>query len=346
MVDDPIGRARADEPAVLSVPARRHKRDARRKTNRKRALVIAAVAVALLVFAAAVWAYIDYRAMSNDLKLSAEVRKAVEQQLSPAPSPKEPVYLLILGLDKRPKEKYGRTDTILLARLDPKTKTVKLLSIPRDSRVPVEGHGLDKINAAGAYGGPALAIKTVKDFTGLLVNHYLEIDFQGFADVVNAMGGVRIDVDRSFDDINGANTGGVSNVTHIDKGYQKLNGQQSLTYVRARHPFADGDFTRMKHQQTFIAAVAKQSLSAANLPKLPSVARAASTNMKSDMSLGDLIALVSEFRGVGKDSIKSYTLPSHPAMIGGISYMLTDTANAKLLIGDFRNGRDSKVKPY
>ena len=118
---------------------------------------------------------------------------------------------------------------------------------------------MDKITHANVYGGPALAIQTVKDFTGLPINHYMEVDFEGFVKLVDIVGGVTVKLDRPINDKKGASSsGGVSNVTYIPAGKQTLNGQQALTFVRSRK-FLDGDFTRIKHQQQFMIALLKKA---------------------------------------------------------------------------------------
>ena len=131
----------------------------------------------------------------------------VESILTPIESPEEPVTILILGRDSLDTEgERGRADTIMLLYLDPTELTGSLLSIPRDTLVEIPGHGEDKINAAYAYGGEELMIKTIQDLIGAEINHYVTLDFQGFINLVDAMGGVDITIDRPLvDPKSGAN---------------------------------------------------------------------------------------------------------------------------------------------
>ncbi len=138
----------------------------------------------------------------------------------------------------------GRTDTIMIAHTGSKKTT--LLSLPRDTYVPIDGHGRNKLNAAFAFGGASLLVRTVEQITGLHIDHYAEIGFAGFASMVDAVGGVRICVAQA---INDGNAG-----LNIPAGCQQLNGAEALGYVRSRK-FATGDLERVQHQRQFLAAL-------------------------------------------------------------------------------------------
>jgi LCP family protein required for cell wall assembly len=158
----------------------------------------------------------------------------------------EPQTILILGSDKRPEEDTGRSDTAILLRVDPDREAIGLLSIPRDLRVNIPRHGVDKFNAAYSIGGPTLTLETVKVLTGLDINHVVNINFTGFADAVNALDCVYIDVDRSYFI---PPESGIAEID-IDAGYQRLCGLKALQYVRFRHE--DNDLVRSARQQDFL----------------------------------------------------------------------------------------------
>lgn len=280
------------------------------------------------------------RALAPEPSVDATRARQAVDPIEPAADKdkQEPVYILILGEDRRPGQKRARSDTILIARVDPDTQKVSMLSIPRDTRVRVPGHGMDKITHANAYGGPALTIETVKDFTGLPINHYMEVDFEGFTRVVDLVGGVTVKLDRAINDKKGASSsGGVSNVTYIPAGKQTLNGQQALTFVRSRQ-FADGDFTRIKHQQQFLTALIKKATSAKNLPKLPSIAEQSAGNVDTDMTIPELLAMATAFKGMTSKDIEAYTAPGKPGRIGGVSYVLPNEKKAAELFRQFAEG--------
>jgi polyisoprenyl-teichoic acid--peptidoglycan teichoic acid transferase len=170
--------------------------------------------------------------------------------------PGAPQTLLILGSDKRPTHNregaYGaRSDTIILVRLDPSKKATAIMSLPRDLKVQIPGHGTDRINAAYDIGGPRLTLRTVKRLTGLSINHVINIDFGGFYEGVNALGCVYADVDRRYYN----NTAAYAYI-NIPAGYQRMCGRQALQYVRYRHE--DTDLVRSARQQDFLRQAKQQ----------------------------------------------------------------------------------------
>jgi LCP family protein required for cell wall assembly len=170
---------------------------------------------------------------------------------------------MILGSDRRPKiNKEGalpgaRSDTIILMRLDPDKKAIALMSLPRDLKVRIPGHGTDKINAAYEIGGPKLTLRTVKRLTGLPINHVINVDFRGFWAAVDAIGCVYADIDRRYYNNSAAYT-----YINVESGYQKLCGRKALQYVRFRHE--DNDLVRSARQQDFLRQ-AKQQVGASAL---------------------------------------------------------------------------------
>jgi LCP family protein required for cell wall assembly len=166
----------------------------------------------------------------------------------------KPQTILLIGSDKRAKgardfEAGARSDTLILVRMDPGKKRTALLSLPRDLKVDIPGHGTAKLNAAYSYGGPKLTLRTVKELTGLTVNHVINVDFKGFRAGVDSIGCVFIDVDRHYFN---NNVGVAQPYATIDvpQGYQKVCGQDALDYVRYRHE--DTDIVRGARQQDFL----------------------------------------------------------------------------------------------
>ena len=166
----------------------------------------------------------------------------------------EPQTILILGSDKRAGtgEKFGRSDTTMLLRVDPEKEFLSLLSLPRDLTVEIPGYGPDKLNAAYSAGGPQLTLKTVKQLLGLDVNHIVNVDFEGFYDAINAIGCVYIDVDRHYFNPQGGEYDDID----IEAGYTKLCGYRALDYVRYRHN--DNDLVRGARQQAFVREARQQ----------------------------------------------------------------------------------------
>jgi LCP family protein required for cell wall assembly len=162
--------------------------------------------------------------------------------------------IMILGSDKRNQEisgKYGLSDTTMLLRLDPDRNAIALLSLPRDLKVDIPGYGTSKLNDAYAYGGPKLTLQTVKQLTGLPINHLVNVDFTGFARAVNAIGCVYVDVDQRYFHQNGPYSSESDYAEiNLQPGYQALCGFDALSFVRYRH--TDNDIVRAARQQAFL----------------------------------------------------------------------------------------------
>ena len=172
-----------------------------------------------------------------------------------------PQTVLIIGSDKRARTAQDarlglevNSDTMILVRLDPSEKATALMSLPRDLKVRIPGHGTDKLNAAYALGGPRLTLETVKQLTGLRINHVINVDFGGFRKAVDAIGCVYVDIDRRY--FNAQTGPGGFAAIDIQPGYQRLCGEKALQYVRHRH--SDNDLVRSARQQDFLRQAKQQ----------------------------------------------------------------------------------------
>jgi LCP family protein required for cell wall assembly len=171
----------------------------------------------------------------------------------------KPQTILLIGSDVRVKGASGygggaRSDTIILIRLDPSKKVTALLSIPRDLKVSIPGHGVAKINEAYSDGGAKLTLETVKEITGLRINHVISVNFLGFVDAVNKLGCVYMDIDHRY--FNSGQGFGSFAAIDLQPGYQRLCGRDALSFVRFRH--TDSDIIRAARQQEFLAQMKQQ----------------------------------------------------------------------------------------
>jgi LCP family protein required for cell wall assembly len=188
-----------------------------------------------------------------------------QKELATLSQPNAPAVALIIGYDHRAgieSSVPSRSDTIMLVRADPVAKTISMLSFPRDMRVPIHCPGKlpyeSKINAAYAACGEAGTLETVQALTGIGINYLVTVDFHGFKQIVDKLGGVWIDVDhRYFNDNGGRTTGDTYATINLWPGYQKLDGSQALDYARFRH--TDSDLYRVARQQLFIDALKQQA---------------------------------------------------------------------------------------
>ncbi len=243
--------------------------------------------------------------------------------------------VLLMGIDARQGETMARTDSMILASYDPKSKQVSLLSIPRDTRVAIPGHGMDKINSASVYGGPDLSMKVVSSLLGVQVKYYVLTNFSGFKDIVNTLGGVTLDVDQNMyheDETDG----GVYQIS-LSKGVQRLNGDKALQYVRYRD-YELGDIDRTKHQQKFLMALGKEMLQPSTITKLPKLIPEINRYIKTNMGVSDMVKMASAMKNSENYNMVAQTLPGRPIEIDGGSYWGVDPTEAKQTVARLFSG--------
>jgi LCP family protein required for cell wall assembly len=236
----------------------------RRWARRLGIVLVIVFAVALGAFAALAF-YAKQEIDALVTPKTAAMRKA--QGELKAPLPGQPTNILMLGSDHRSgdAETDRRSDTLLLVRLDPKRKSISMLSFPRDTYVSIPGHGQAKINDAYALGGPALSVKTIKDLTGLDVNFVVDVDFKGFRGVVDAFNGIWVDVDQKYYVPPEASYMEID----IEPGYQLLGGRDALSFARHRH--SDSDFHRIARQQLVLSGLKKQVSQSSKRNSIPTL---------------------------------------------------------------------------
>ena len=231
--------------------------------------------------------------------------------------------ILLLGVDSNgegtDKWEGTRTDTIIVMNIDPKTHSVNAISIPRDSKVYIEGHGLNKINSAHAFGGIRLCKKTIEDTLGIRIDKYIMVHDDAVKDIVDALGGVPIYVEKrmNYDDYAGK--------LHIDldKGLNILNGTQAVGYLRFRHDGL-GDIGRTQRQQWFLKGLLEKIKSPQALTKLPDILNVTREDVKTDMSVYELSQLANISRTFDDGGVQIATLPGAPNQHGYISYWILD----------------------
>jgi LCP family protein required for cell wall assembly len=210
----------------------------------------AVLAIGIGVAGVTAWFVYDRLEKVTDIHSSPDLVNASKQLVLPLAN--KPVTVLVLGYDHRSweKDQHSRSDTLMLMRLDPKAHSLTVLSMPRDMRVDIPGFGPNKLNAAYSFGGADLALKTVRQVTGIPINYLITVNFTGFRSIVTDVGGVYVDVERRYFNQNGqVGSGDYSNID-LKAGYQKLNGTDALAYVRFRHQ--DTDIFRLARQQGFL----------------------------------------------------------------------------------------------
>ena len=256
----------------------------------------------------------------------------VENILAPIESPEEPVTVLLLGRDSRDTEsERGRADTIMLLYLNPENASGSLLSIPRDTLVDIPGHGQDKINAAYAYGGEELMIKTVQDFIEADINHYITIDFQGFVDLIDALGGVDITIDRPLvDEKSGAN---------LSPGEHHLTGEQALAYTRSRSTEL-GDIGRIQRQQNLFRQLVEQKLNMQYVSSVPHYFNILIDNTRTDLDVLTILRYSKAALSFTTESFETSIIPTHSDWIkdNTVSVQMPDQEEARAMWQRILNG--------
>jgi LCP family protein required for cell wall assembly len=240
--------------------------------------------------------------------------------------PGQPVSILLIGSDRRPGRSgqgdAGRSDSLILVRMDSRRGFISMLSFPRDLYVRIPGAGEGKINSAYSIGGPAKTIQTVKALTGQRINYYLNVDFQGFVRLVDHVGGVYIDVDRRyFNDNSHPGPEGTYAPIDLQPGYQRLDGTDALAYVRYRH--TDSDFARIARQQQFLSELKRQTGRFGNLLDITSLGRLFSDTVQTNLrSVGRLLSLAELAFTADKDRIARVSVTGYLTMRDGASVVV------------------------
>ena len=239
--------------------------------------------------------------------------------------------IVVMGVDERDGD-TGRSDTLFVVMMDPKSNNVSLLSIPRDTMVKIPGRGWDKINHAFAFGGHKLTEQTVEEFLGIQINNYVVIDFRGFKDLVDAIGGIDIDVEKDmyyedpYDNL----------VIDLQKGRQHLDGKTAIQYVRYRDE--EGDIGRIKRQQHFMAAIYEKVTSSQIITKMPGLVKELLSMVKTDMPLTDMAKVARAMNTTMKEQkgLNMAMVPGEPVYIDEISYWVPDMTDLRQLMVDMQ----------
>lgn len=242
-----------------------------------------------------------------------------------------------------------RGDVVMLVRLDRSSGEAKMLSIPRDLWVDIPGNGMNKINAAYAFGGPALMVDTVEHNLGIPVNHYVEVGFVGFAALVDELGGIRISFPYPARDL--------SSGLDVQAGDQVLNGDMALAYARSRkyQEYQNGtwvgveasDIGRTKRQQAVVSAILAELKNPSSITEAGSIASSLARHMTIDASLAEasVASLAWEFRSILSGGLSGVTLPVYGDSVNGASIVRAQEPEASQVIADFLAGSSQAAAP-
>ena len=244
--------------------------------------------------------------------------------------------IVVMGVDSRDGDE-GRSDTLFVVMLDTVNHQTSLLSIPRDTLVQIPRHGWDKANHAYAYGGHKTTQQMVEQFLGIQVNNYILIDFKGFKQVVDAIGGVDINVEKEMHYSDPYDSSGGLKI-NLHKGMQHLDGEKAMEYVRYRDE--EGDIGRIRRQQKFVAAVYDKVTSANILLKVPGLIKQITMMIKTDMDITDMGKLAKAMYNnmQSQGGLSMAMVPGDPVYIDGISYWKPDMTDLRKMMVAMQGG--------
>ncbi|RAP31564.1 hypothetical protein DID78_01015 [Candidatus Marinamargulisbacteria bacterium SCGC AG-343-D04] len=245
--------------------------------------------------------------------------------------------ILVFGIDDT--RAVQRSDSILVVNLDDQNKRIGILSIPRDTRVKIDGAGFTRINHAYAYGGVDLLQETVSTFLELPLHHYVKIDLSGVEKFVDIIGGVKLNVQ---DDLHYTDQAGDLYI-NIEKGEQVLTGQKAVQYLRFRQD-NEGDIGRIKRQQRFITQLSKKIFSFESITKLPKIVRHVSNTVHSDLSFSQMVGIAMQFKdAVRYNHVKKATVPGAIMLSGGAYYWKPDISSLDTIVDDVLLGFNKQI---
>ena len=303
--------------------ARKRYAERMRRRNRPRFVrkVLIALAIIAVVGAGSAFAYVQVINGNLSAGLDDLDGSLVHTELT-----KEPFYMVLLGTDasieRQDDPEYAelfRTDTILLARIDPVDKKVTLVSMPRDTMIDMGEYGTQKLNAAYAIGGASAAVDEVAEISGVGISHFCLVDMDGLKQVVDALGGIEVDVPVAIDD---EDAGG-----HVDSGLHTLDGEEALILCRARNCFDEvgaGDSFRAANQRLVLQAIANKVLSS-DVATIAKTATTLSEYVSTDLTVNEIVSLAQAFQGIDAQSnIYTASMPTYSEYIDDLWYELID----------------------
>ncbi|WP_025027161.1 LCP family protein [Caldalkalibacillus mannanilyticus] len=267
--------------------------------------------------------YYVYLQMINSVTNDDSNQPQVEDKISVVEERMDPFILLLYGIDERPElHDAGRPDTLMLALVDPEQVKVSLISIPRDSYVQIPGRkNKEKINHAYPLGGHELTIQTIEEWLGVSIYGHVAIDFNGFKELVDLVGGVDVYVDRSI--IYDAYSDG----THIrlSKGQQVLDGKNALDFVRARLDnrgprYYTSDYQRMERQQMVLKELGNKLLSFQSLMKIFEIQKIMGDNISTSLTAKELDKLIRTFVSFNMSNLETTSIQGNALRLGGVWY--------------------------
>jgi polyisoprenyl-teichoic acid--peptidoglycan teichoic acid transferase len=304
---------------------RSEKKLKKRKKRKKRfiKLLLSMVLMILLVILSYTGyvGYKTYKAANNSYSDLGNEDKTSSLRNAPVHISKDPISILIMGIENYSgKGDKGRSDSLIIATFNPKDESMKMLSIPRDTKVYIPAlNRRDKINHAYAYGGKKATIETVEQFLNIPIDYYVKINFKGFINIIDELGGVTVNVPFDFYDINSH-----WEKFYFKKGKMKLDGEAALVYARMRKKDPRGDFGRNERQQQIVRAVIDKILSPSIIFKIDDIAEEIGRNIETNMSIGEALAFRKKYSDFNSSHIQTLKIEGQDEYVNGVYYFIPD----------------------
>ncbi|WML41359.1 LytR family transcriptional regulator [Neobacillus sp. OS1-2] len=284
------------------------------KKKKRKWLRVTGIILLVLLVAGGAYAFTVYKSFKNAVDTMHQPidRKQSEKRQEPVKfKEKDPFSVLMLGVDERKGDK-GRSDTMIVLTVNPNNNSVKMLSIPRDTRTEIVGKGKeDKINHAYAFGGIPMSMDTVENFLDIPIDYYMQVNMEGFKDIVNAVGGITVQNDLDF----------TQDGFHFTKGPLTLNGDKALSYTRMRYEDPRGDFGRQTRQRQIIQGVIQEGASVSSLTNFSDIFAALGKNVKTNLTFDQLMDIQKNYKEAGKN-IQQMEIKEQGTKINSIYYGL------------------------
>ena len=243
---------------------------------------------------------------------------------------KDPISILLVGVDERDGD-GGRTDSMLVITVNPETKSTKILSIPRDTRTQLINNAnpkknkIDKINHAYAFGGIEMSIDSVENFLNIPIDYYVEVNMQGFKDIVDAVGGIEVDNQYAFE---------LDGVT-LEEGPQHLDGTEALSYARMRKEDPRGDIGRGERQREVISKMIDKGKSLSTLTNYTDILDALENNIKTNLTLNEIIRMQSSYKPAA-ETMDKLEIVGSGKMIDNVWYYIATEETRQMLSDELR----------
>lgn len=299
------------------------RRRKRRKPKKKRALKITMAIILVLILGVGAYAYSIWHSVEKTFTQTHEpLNRDVSEKRSEKVSfsKRDPISILLLGVDQRAGDR-GRSDSLILMTVNPKDQSMKMVSIPRDTRTEIVGKGTtDKINHAYAFGGVDMAVNTVEKFLDVPVDYYVQVNMESFKDIVDAVGGVTVNNDLNFD------YDGYS----FKKGNLTLDGKEALAYSRMRKQDPRGDFGRQMRQRQIIEGVIEEGASVQSLANYGTILDTIGTNVRTNLTFDDMKQIQSNYKDARRN-VEQLQVDGKGEKIDGIYYYAVSDATREEL---------------